>query len=206
MKDIPIIFSAPMVNALLDGRKQMTRRLAWREPKQSFARRVAGLLLGTKPTTWQKVQPGDRLWVRENIQLISVGPGKTVGIMYSSDPAPPGSVHFFEPEDHKMKLTGITPCIHMPRWASRLTLVVTAVKVERLNCMSNSDALAEGISDRINGRYLCGQDESGPVTAKSPVTAFAWLWNNLHGEDAWAQNPEVVVLTFTVHNRNIDAL
>ena len=92
------------------------------------------------------------------------------------------------------------PSIHMPRWASRLTLIVTATKIERLQKIANADAIAEG----------CGVSLDHPTPERTrepfPVEAFKTLWMKLHGADAWDDNPEVVALTFTVHKANIDAV
>jgi len=151
--DRPIIFSGPMVQALLAGRKTMTRRLA------------------TSPL--RKCQPGDRLWVRESFS--------------SSDPGPVYRA------DHGDEATGWgwTPSIHMPRKHSRLTLIVNAVKFERLQDINGLDALAEGITR-----------EEGV----SPWRTFLRLCNSLHGEGAWQANPEIVALSFTVIRSNIDAV
>ena len=101
----------------------------------------------------------------------------------------------------------------MPRWASRLTLIVTAVKVERLQQMTEWDAACEGIVDiprslhkhgRMDGYGIFG---TAPEDAsKTRVHAFEKLWRSLHGPDSWKANPEVVCLTFTVHKKNIDAM
>lgn len=210
MVDRPIIFSGPMVRALLDGRKSQTRRLAWRF-KEVPHDDSEGLL--KLPSPWQKAKPGDRLWVRENFRYTHWDEDGIIWVRYEADGAESdGLTHADDPMELIERLCakldragvpingdgyqssrelGITPCIHMPRWASRLTLVVTAVKVERLQAISDEDVLAEGVSA-----------DNGPGT----VAAFMDLWNSLHGADAWAANPEVVALTFTVHRQNIDAL
>jgi hypothetical protein len=84
----------------------------------------------------------------------------------------------------------------MPRWASRLTLHVEAVRVERLQAISEADAMAEGATPIL----------LPPDGGSSPhVEGFRARWNTLHGPDAWDENPEVVVLTFCVERRNIEA-
>ena len=121
MTDRPIIFSAPMVPALLDGRKTMTRRMAWRSVGKG------GLFEDTFSTVWQKVRPGDRLWVRENFRNGPSYDGVTAGAV------PWFATKWYEagPARSEVLRTPITaagklrPSIHMPRWASRLTLVVT---------------------------------------------------------------------------------
>jgi hypothetical protein len=97
--------------------------------------------------------------------------------------------------------------MHMPRWASRLTLIVTATTIEHLQGISEADAKAEGIEYREDcfgtwnpdGTMRCG----GADNARE---AFRCLWINLHGTGAWDANPEVVALRFTVIKANIDAL
>lgn len=185
MADYPVIFSAPMIVALLENRKTMTRRLAWRESRKLGVERA--------PTIWQKVKPGDRLFVRENFSgpyLMSeekpsewhAGP-----FWYWADGNPP-----------RGDWTKPRPSIHMPRFASRLTLFVTATKVEPLQDISEADAQAEGAP-----RAIAGNSDAGIITTHR--TGFVGLWRSLHGDDAWAQNPDVVALTFTVVHANIDA-
>jgi len=169
MKDHPIIFSGPMVRALLDGRKTMTRRLA--------------------SSPLRKCAVGDRLWVRETFMY----PNDQITI-YRATWREDAKRDRLEnvPKDEP---TGWTPCIHMPRSASRLTLVVTATKVERLQQITGNDAMAEG----IEATEFYVPKEHGSF-------AFRRLWESLHGAGSWAANPELVALTFTVHRQNIDAL
>lgn len=79
----------------------------------------------------------------------------------------------------------IVPSIHMPRWASRITLEVTGVRTHRLQMIRNSEIAAEGFTSSAD---------------------MAWLWDELHGEGAWRSDPEVVALTFKVHKANVDKL
>lgn len=129
MTDIPIIFSAPMVRALLAGRKTMTRRLAWREGRLSTISEGMDI-----PSPWQKVRPGDRLWVRENMKWSEF---KDCWL-YSADEAEV-SLDADDPRIAKMigwahhREQDYCPSIHMPRWASRLTLIVTAAKIGHLH-------------------------------------------------------------------------
>ena len=83
--------------------------------------------------------------------------------------------------------------IHMPRWASRLTLVVTDVRVQRLHSINEADAIREGVT-------LIEE------SLENPRDAFVLLWNSIHGPEAWALNPWVAALTFTVHRCNIDQM
>jgi hypothetical protein len=195
MSDRAIIFSLPMVRALLDGRKTQTRRLAWR-PLES-AKGIAGkricLTDSTVATTWQCVKPGDRLWVRETwCPVADAQHGEADWVDYRASPryAAPGVSHpagWEQCPGDPQALRWRSP-IHMPRWASRLTLHVEAVRVERLWNMTEADAIAEGVTP--SAQNLSGH----PLTPH--VAAFSDLWLKLHGPAAWASNPEVVVLTF----------
>lgn len=190
MTDRPIIFSAPMVKALLDGRKTMTRRLAYRNV--------------TACSLWHRVQPGDRLYVRE--AWAEVGSGDPGLIVTRADyPAcVPRQYENVPPADQ----IRWRPSIHMPRRASRLTLTVMATKIERLHGISAEDAQAEGLWRGRARRHLWWH---GPTECRllepyqSHTAAFAALWDSLHGADSWAANPAVVALTFSVERRNIDA-
>jgi hypothetical protein len=206
MADYPIIFSAPMVRALLDGRKTMTRRLAWHSNKKTGAAYVEK----ARRSLWQKATPGDRLWVRENFARVPASAYRmSDGVQQTIDPTDRDFAAIYaagwERSAPKWK-----PSIHMPRWASRLTLVVTAVKMERLQEISEGDAIAEGIE------WIPELDPVGPCKwrvytqphagTSSPVASFESLWASLHGDGAWNQNPEVVALSFTVHATNIDRM
>lgn len=192
MRDIPIIYSGPMVRALLDGRKTMTRRLAWRFDFSKTEVIEGGAHVSQKrPSPWQKVKPGDRLWVREGFRPV-----------HSGDPSR-GAKYLADVERDQ---TVWRPSIHMPRWASRLTLVVTATKVERLQDISEEDARAEGMPVNHNGEYYEPPPPSVDGWQGYGRASFSLLWSGLHGKKSWGANPEVVALTFTVHACNIDAM
>jgi hypothetical protein len=227
MVDRPVIFSAPMVRALLEGRKTQTRRLAWREVRENQILSEAEMSalerkgwqpfdgadeytdIG-KPSPWQRVQPGDRLWVREAHHRSDDDGTPLIGYDFADDPTfgPDrieqrpgiGPVHLF-----RYSLGGWGgrtsrnfPSIHMPRWASRLTLTVTAVRVERLQEISDDDAAAEGVSDEWADTEVYGQSQPYRY-------GFSALWNSLHGPGAWDANPEVVAISFDLRKGNIDA-
>ena len=90
----------------------------------------------------------------------------------------------------------------MPRWASRFTLVITATRIESLQAISAADAMAECIERRADRDFQIGHD----IRATDPVGCFSALWWSLHGIGTWDENPEVVALTFAVHQRNIDEM
>ena len=106
--------------------------------------------------------------------------------------------------------------MYQPRWASRLTLTVTDVRVQRLQECSREDAIAEGVEMEsadppfyyVPGIYpnsltAIGIEEPG---GRHPERAYAKLWDHINGDGSWAANPWIVALTFTVERRNIDAL
>lgn len=107
------------------------------------------------------------------------------------------------------------PAIHMPRWASRLTLEITDVRVERLQDMegqhpSESDAIAEGVNKIHHGDgayyYSAFRNEPHPKNWCDPTDAYRELWEKLNGKGSWDANPWVWVLTFKVHHANVDAV
>lgn len=205
MRDIPIIFSAPMVAAQLAGHKTMTRRLAWRDKPDpaddAITIRVA--------TSWQKVKPGDRLWVRENFYHYGIWRQAEEGDWHFFPKQPklgPNVVHAQAEEFPKIPRDRngyhLRPSIYMPRWASRITWILTATKMEPLQSIGDDDARAEGIGALIEKDRLYEQAWRNG----GPRHAFEILWDNLHGEDAWAANPAVVAMTGTVHQINIDKM
>lgn len=209
MTDVPIIFSASMVRALLEGRKTMTRRLAgsWRRVPDPVGKLK---LTGFRPTPWTKVKPGDRLWVRENLACAGSGVWRYAATdsALSFEPGDPHASAAIAWAHHKE--TAACSSIHMPRWASRLTLGVTATKIERLQEISEADALAEGIYRErvtVEGREIDGYygfyDDAYNDSAQK---AFECLWCGLHGCASWDENPEVVVLSFAVHKTNVDQM
>ena len=171
-------------------------------------------------------QVGDRLWVRETWQLHSRAKDLcTIVYAASSDGSWTEAHEQFA--DHlaagrapRPYQEGWRSSIHMPRWASRLTLVVTDVRVQRLQDISEEDAIAEGVC-RI-GHQFPGSTafDAGPnfwtislpgaieFAANSPtaVGAFRMLWEFLYGADAWTANPFVAAISFETHHANIDAL
>lgn len=226
MGDLPIIFSAAMVRALLDSRKTMTRRLAWRIKLNEggvIYDAAGGQMDCIEPheektrSPWQTVKPGDRLWVRENFKTAFTLDKKSMTtvardaldasyrrpwcpIKYEAD----GTTDNWTATDWGDFGKG-RPCIFMPRWASRLTLEVTATKIERLQDISEDDARAEGAWQRKDGLWT--HDGEHAASGQDPARfSFGMLWEVLHGCGSWKANPEVVALTFTVHQSNIDAM
>lgn len=191
MTDRPIIFSAPMVNAILSGRKSMTRRILKPQPKMLNGGFPLNNGRGSYSTDagWTRYSyaVGDRLWCREafsygwpvegNHQLPECN--QEHAITYRAD------------GNHPFGGGKWKPSTHMPRWASRLTLLVTDVRVQRLNSISEADAIREGVT-------LIEE------SLENPRDAFALLWASIYGPEAWAANPWVAALTFKTHRCNID--
>jgi hypothetical protein len=191
-RDIPVIFSRPMVRATYEGRKTMTRRLAWRERKGK-----------QEASPWQRVKPGDRLWVRENWRADDYAP---------EDPA--RTIFMADVPDVLRETQGFIcwrPSIHMPRERSRITLIVGAVKIEPLLDISEEDARAEGFEDGILNDGFGPQDFGGGCTIESPGTfasaagMFQITWAELHPEWDGYSSPDVVAVSFRMIKANIDS-
>lgn len=211
---IPIIFSAPMVRALLAGRKTMTRRIIKPQPVPFVIDEKpcdVGLIhvegdprprvsLG-RVLTKQEVRYAvdDRLYVREGLRRFDRDPPTAQYIADITGVAAPagGDRHPNGAALWQWKQKAI-PSIHMPRWASRLTLIVIGIKVERLQDISEDDARAEGVET------ISMADVRRPATWTNRGD-FAQLWNKLHGAGAWDANPFVVAISFRVIRANIDA-
>jgi len=215
MADRPILFSAPMVRALLAGTKTQTRRLVSfagienvmdfvkvatdkegrpvYEMKGSVGQHIAipaGKHL--QDYNWSpRIGVSDRLWVRESIDKMSEKGDTKIGYMADW----PGDGRGL----------GWRPSIHMPRWASRLTLTVTDIRVERLLDISEHDARAEGVEPAPDhpGWWKSQTEGEHCPTARD---AYGDLWNVINGEGAWQVNPWVLAYTFTVHRGNIDQI
>lgn len=220
MTDKPIIFSAPMVRALLDGSKTQTRRILKPQPDhgelQGWLLDTNEILFGHSTLTRHcqriklPIREGDRLWVRENFQAHSWA-ADCVTIRYFAEIRTKGFTDQIEqikyPDGDRNAFKYIAPkgpdtwrpSIHMPRWASRLTLAVTDVRVERLQDISKEDALAEGVHPD-----LCPDEPRKVFAENMPAHLFGMLWESINGVGSWDQNPWVIAYTFTVEKRNID--
>lgn len=211
MADRPIIFSAPMIRALRAGRKTQTRRILKPEPASSRPREGSTLVHeGVDGSDFHRkvvghyrspYAVGDRLYVREAWAPLDALTHCDPGSRALADRG------FYRADESTVdgEIARWCPSIHMPRWASRLTLLVTDVRVERLNDMSPADAVAEGIQDLRTPEHS-DFGIPGLVNAQHPVRAFWLLWDSIHGEGAWLRNPWIVAVSFTVQARNIDHL
>lgn len=192
MKERPILFSAPMVRAILDGRKTQTRRVV-----KHHSTCVPGHQ-AWEMTRCQYGQLGDRLWVRENGWE---RPERTPKMMREGADTWPKFAYDAEgwsEQDHAdFKAWGFKrrPSIHMPKWASRITLEVVGVRVERLQDISEEDAKAEGVIEGTGdfiGCFSCGSALSG-TTARE---CYSRLWEIINGPGSWDANPWVWVIEF----------
>lgn len=195
-KERPILFSGPMVRAILEGRKTQTRRIikgkgTWAVVDNPDSERTWP---GAEDECgdWQDFQCpygeiGDRLWIREAWAHIVVG--NQIDYLYRAD-------HHkgLEKRDGDQKWK---PSIHMPRVACRLMLEITGVRVERLNEISEQDAKSEGIEPVRNIWKLYGERQPGTAEATGqPRKSFMSLWESINGPASWAANPWVWVVKF----------
>jgi len=203
MKERPIIFSAPMVNAILEGRKTMTRRVVKPQPdhpqfgkRHMLATDDEGVDLYLHSSTLHRAircpygTPGDRLWVRESGWE---RPERTAKMMREGADTWPRFAYVadgWSEDDHAdFKRWGFKrrPSIHMPRWASRILLEITSVRVERLNDITVADAVAEG---------ALVQREVDQFARVHAISMFSAIWQGIHGPGSWAANPWVWVVEF----------
>lgn len=224
MTDKPILFSGPMIRALLDGRKTQTRRILKPQPfgnVEGFQKVFAdppyfeALDSDGKPvpgafqdgpnflTPYPKIKysVGDRLWVREAHYLTDDGENEYAVFADDDDAVAEHlqdmqTVIAGQPDIDWSKHLRLRPSIHMPRWASRLTLIVTDVRVQRLQEITLGDICAEGLARSI---YDFRPAQTG-------FDAWRELWDSIHGHGAWGANPWVAAYTFTVHRSNIDQM
>lgn len=228
MRERPILFSAPMVRAILAGTKTQTRRVVKPLPPEDWAPVGPEVFSPTvinrkgeeQPgadaygagnedgSVWIRCpygQPGDRLWVREtwapgDEMVFGAAKDDPETVLYRADKA---ALHWdgkamrtpLNTYAFNWEAVGWKPSIHMPRWASRITLEVTGVRVERLQDISEADAIAEGID--MQPRLAAYSREKGckwePV---GPIEAYLNLWESINGHGSWGWNPWVWVVEF----------
>ncbi|HHH1650981.1 TPA: hypothetical protein ACPZS6_001448 [Yersinia enterocolitica] len=216
MNEKPILFNAEMVNAILSGRKTQTRRIMGNQPagqdletvhvrhNDDFNFQWYGNLGESSYFPCPLGKPGDQLWVREAF---------AAGLCTESTLAYRATHKTEDLEEGWGETIKWTPSIHMPRWASRINLLITGVRVERLRDISEQDAMAEGITAKeviIETRYeggghveitaerffFVGGDDEGYESAGE---AFAELWDSIYGQkegENWQANPWVWVIEF----------
>ncbi|WP_170759927.1 hypothetical protein [Ruegeria lacuscaerulensis] len=229
MTDHPILFSGPMVRALLDGRKTQTRRIlnpqpemkeganpeftGWRAErvgKKQWAL-IGGMGYGSNPFK-VPYAVGDRLWVRETWRTLQKWDHlKPSLVMDDFD-----KIDFEATGYHRNPVWAwgkSRPSIFLPRWASRLSLTVTDVRVQLLRDISEEDAIAEGCSpffDEADPQIMKGPNgtEHRMAPLKGPRDSFKNLWDGLNADRGFGfeANPWVAAYTFTVHQENIDCM
>lgn len=184
MAERPILFSAPMVRAILDGTKTQTRRIVKGAALDWLARDGFTPEFTSAPENHlcPYGQPGDQLWVRE---AWAPHPQDATTTFYkATTEAEPGFPVWSGPW---------RPSIHMPRRASRITLEITRVRVERLQDISDADCIAEGIG--LNSS-AAGVKLTLPPGALACKAGYQALWETLNGPDSWGANPWVWVVEF----------
>lgn len=224
-----IIFNAEMVRAVLEGRKTQTRRAIKHQPfidgdfwKMDHAGWGRGLQLaphGAKAELYLANHCpfgaiGDRLWVRETWMPDAPRDGTWGDVEFYGCKGLPLSMipkRFRKPEHciHRAtwdgsEMVGWTSSIHMPRWASRITLEITGVRVERLQDISESDAVAEGIEPlplepdmpQFYHEYFPIGIKNGLRCNMSAASSFSGLWEAIYGKESWQANPWVWVIEF----------
>lgn len=222
VKEHPILFSTAMIRAIVAGEKKVTRRVVNPQPIDHHWRYIPGYNLDSRlmDTTkglcvkfthwlddrsdeplWIKSpygKPGDILWVKENCRFHS-----------KYDDTPPSEIPVGEvlsycaDEDENVSFQGkIRPSIFMLRWASRITLRITNVRVERLNDIGSSDAKQEGITDPWP-EYVGVEPDGGPIVAWNYIDPFRKLWDSINGKPrkggidiSWGANPFVWIIEF----------
>ncbi|HFF8567881.1 TPA: morphogenetic protein [Klebsiella variicola] len=189
MKERGMIFNGEMTRAILDGRKTQTRRpVKFPVHDKNLGCELAGNELAGELSAGNYLnsafgKPGDRIWVRETWN-------KYGGLLtYRAD---------HDWIDDMRKETVCTakwvPSIHMPRWASRILLEITDVRVERLNAISEEDARAEGME--LTGWRPTYSDPDSGGEVMTPYDNFAELWESIYGEESWKANGWVWVISF----------
>ncbi|HIC8361459.1 TPA: hypothetical protein ACW7O2_002978 [Klebsiella aerogenes] len=222
MKERGIIFNGEMVRAILDGRKTQTRRIMKLQPKPSKSRpgdfwfsskklesmvHVSDLAPGNSPIADYHLfiqehccpfgAVGDRIWVREAFRVHSRATDVATLVYKASER------NSWTEQTHRVPVAVCnkpatpekwTPSLHMPRWASRILLEITDVRVERLNAISQEDAQDEGME--LTGWRTTYSDPDSGGEVWTPYDNFARLWDSIYGEGSWKVNPWVWVIEF----------
>ena len=197
MRERPILFSGPMVRAILSGTKTQTRRVVKPQPVADANWVGGGYWERNAATITQPIptrlcipdmtefgpcgQPGDRLWVRETFAEKLAHTGRPMGWAYRADG---------ERAEYELGNGRWSPSIHMPRWASRITLEITGVRVERLQDISEDEARDEGAQSWAAETVIDGNKYP------SCRAAFIELWRSTNSPGSWEANPWLWVIAF----------
>lgn len=221
-----MIFNAEMVRAILDGRKTQTRRpVRFPVLDKNLGCELAGNELAGELSAGNYLnsafgKPDDRIWVRETWGVVSheldedgrirpwtpdrpatainempFGNGYYSGhAIYAAD----GDFTWGDDDGYEDGRSCWKPSIHMPRWASRITLEITNVGVQRLQSISPNDAAREGLVKLpATGRYCINRgDQYFGGASQDAREVFSWLWESIYGADSWKANPWVWVIEF----------
>lgn len=192
MKERPILFTSEMVRAILDGRKTQTRRILKFPETGNPPDETRGFVFKpeyyTHPCPYG--QPGDRLWVRETFTLTQFNKPVYRSDARDKDGYRWSSIEIGDPKNEvKWK-----PSIYMPRWASRITLEITSVRVERLKDITQEGAEKEGWPCLVGSAFP--EDFKEGISGNGQRTWFRKLWNKINGPGAWEKNPWVWVIEF----------
>jgi len=192
-RERPILFSAPMVLAILEDRKTQTRRIvrpehAKLEPKERLTKCPYG-------------RPGDRLWVRETFATLLISRKEAVVAYRASCPKDTFDYVGADGSISRIRVEQWRPSIFMVRALSRISLEVTDVRTERLHELTEVDALAEGIKPITGPTYFApGQPTVYEIEGQQFETArraFAFAWDGINGSRAdWEKDPLVWVVSF----------
>lgn len=228
IRTAPILFSAPMIRALHNGHKSQTRRIMKVQPRietdglisigaelySQHANSIARLIKNHVP-----YKVGDRLWVREawrcnswakDVAAIFYRAHENCSYTEMCEQFPIAGQKGIAPSQ------SWKPSIHMPRWISRLTLTITDVRIERLQDISEEDAIAEGITMTLEDSPACAwfsgihtntnlaPENMDGWHINDAQAAFQDLWNKINGANAWDANPWVIAISFSVELGNID--
>lgn len=208
MVDRPILFSGAMVRSLLAGTKTQTRRIIKPQPVSPYLENGDWwdeTAPGTATPMVLKAYAGDRLWVKET--------HARVGDNGDDHMACPDLTRlvYYRADDVQPELSRWRPSIFMRRQDSRLTLLVTDVRIERLQDISEEDAKAEGVSqlaspDKDGRRHFTVPGHEAPIDEPTAKRAYAILWDWINGAGEWHKNPWVAAYTFKVIKQNIDQI
>ena len=209
MKERGMIFNGEMVRAILDGRKTQTRRIikdctVGRDQISKFIQ-IEKKFIGCYPEDVPELIreccpygiPGDRIWVREAFRVHSRATDVATLVYKASER------NSWTEQTHRVPVAVCnkpatpekwTPSLHMPRWASRILLEITDVRVERLNAISQEDAQAEGME--LTGWRPTYSDPDSGGEVLTPYDNFAQLWASIYGDESWNSNPWVWVIEF----------
>lgn len=222
MKARPILFSAPMVKALLAGSKTQTRRVA--NPMKAYPQYSCASpeALDDKATLWwwdgvhERVgvsqpcpygKPGDALYVKEawrTAKCLDAGYHNPWAPMkFEADGYECSNWHGFGNGHEKAVPGRYRHARFMPRWASRLTLRISEVRVERLQDISETDARAEGVSESALSERSLERFRNMKPWPELYRPMYSLLWDQINGDGSWAANPLVWAISFSVIQKNV---